>query len=249
MKLARNGTLKSRLIFILALVLSLVLVAFFHYINRLNNELDRQEDKTQILMPKVEQSEQVLKRIEANEPKISQLNEDIVNLTTRLINKNDVSAMIDVIHQVSLIKEVDIQSIALKDETVKPFYSELPMHLEVVGEYPALLQFLNSLQGLKSLIGFGNFTIEALNESIPNHLKLYLEAKLFLSKDKLQAMQSVVSLPAHTLHQAIASNLRNPFEPRTRHIIAINILQSDSDNLERKNQIFYKGSSWSVWVE
>lgn len=249
MKLVCNGILKNRLIFILALILSLVLTALFHHVNRLKNELNMQQNTTQTLMPKVNKSEQILKRIENNDPNLSVMNEEVINLMARLVNKNEVSPLIEKIHQLGVMQNVEIQSLILKEEVANSFYSELPMYLELVGDYDALLRFLNSLQGVEGLIDFRQVVMEACNDAMTNHVKLSLEARLLLSQDNVETTASGVPLHTHSTYQVMASDLRNPFEARTRHVIAVKDAQLDIPMPERKNQIFYKGKRWSVWID
>lgn len=96
------------------------------------------------------------------------LNKTLTHLERLLPNSTALNQLLADISQVGMAKMLIFKSLKPQAEIKHTFYSELPMQLEVVGNYQQLAAFVNRLSQLKHLVTVADFLIEPDSKTNPN---------------------------------------------------------------------------------
>lgn len=95
----------------------------------------------------------------------------------QLPNKNEVAGLLDDISYIATNHGLTLTKINWEPEVKKDFYTELPMRIELEGDYSQLGEFAASIAALPRIVVLGSFTINKGNDT--ETLKMSVQAKTY----------------------------------------------------------------------
>jgi type IV pilus assembly protein PilO len=115
-----------------------------------------------------------------------ELEEMLKNQLKQLPNKNEVAGLLDDISYIATNNGLKLIRINWEPEVKKDFYTELPMRIELSGNYDQLGQFSADIAALPRIVLLGNFTIDKkdidsknVNNNIVNDITMSVQAKTY----------------------------------------------------------------------
>jgi type IV pilus assembly protein PilO len=130
-----------------------------------------------------------------------ELEEMLKNQLKQLPNKNEVAGLLDDISYIATNNGLKLIRINWEPEVKKDFYTELPMRIELSGDYDQLGQFSADIAALPRIVLLGNFTInkkdtdsKSVNNNIVNDITMSVQAKTYrYDPNQKQIMKGAVN--------------------------------------------------------
>lgn len=113
--------------------------------------------------------------LEAYEKQLAQLKEDFSSMLKSLPNSNETPGLLDDITFVGTSAGLTFRLLNWQQEVPKEFYAELPIQMEVTGNYHAFGQFVSDIAGLPRIVTVHDFQVTREADQ----LKLQLQAKTY----------------------------------------------------------------------
>lgn len=113
--------------------------------------------------------------LEAYEKQLEQIKEDFSSMLKSLPTSNETPGLLDDITFVGTSAGLTFRLLNWQAEIPKEFYTELPIQMEVTGNYHAFGQFVSDIAGLPRIVTVHDFQISREAEQ----LKLTLQAKTY----------------------------------------------------------------------
>ena len=140
----------------------------------------------------VEQEEQQLRlnfefkqrkaaNLEAYKEQIAKMQQLFQRLLRQLPSKTEVPALLEDISKIGVAYGLDFQLFDPMAEVKHDFYTELPIRIEVLGNYHALGQFISDLASLPRIVTVHSISIEPLpnSEASSTLLKMHMVAQTY----------------------------------------------------------------------
>jgi len=163
--------------FVVALV-EIILVSVLGYFLLVNDKLPLYESE-QLKEEELKNSYRVKYAIAANleayEEQLARLQLDFSSMLKSLPTKNETPGLLDDITFVGTSAGLTFKLLNWQQEVPKEFYTELPIQMEVAGQYHEFGQFVSDIAGLPRIVTMHDF--ELTQQS--NGLKLQLQAKTY----------------------------------------------------------------------
>lgn len=102
--------------------------------------------------------------LEQYREQLAELERNFETLKNQLPKDTEVPGLLEDITQTGLTSGLQFKNIALKDEIEKAFYAELPIDIEVVGDYHAFGAFVSGVSALPRIVTLHDFKIVPLKE-------------------------------------------------------------------------------------
>jgi type IV pilus assembly protein PilO len=130
-----------------------------------------------------------------------ELEEMLKNQLKQLPNKNEVAGLLDDISYIATNNGLKLIRINWEPAVKKDFYTELPMRIELSGDYDQLGQFSADIAALPRIVLLGNFTInkkdtdsKSVNNNIVNDITMSVQAKTYrYDPNQKQIMKGAVN--------------------------------------------------------
>lgn len=108
------------------------------------------------------------------------------SLLRQLPRETEVAGLLEDITSAALGSSLEIKSIKLDDEVETEFYTELPINIDVVGEYHDFGTFVSAVAGLGRIVTLHDFHVTSAKLDDANKLNLKIVAKTYRysSEDK-----------------------------------------------------------------
>lgn len=104
----------------------------------------------------------------------------VVNVSVkRLPDDAEMPALLEDISNIAISSDLRMQAITLQSEKVDELTIELPMKIEVTGDYHGFGLFVSGITSLSRVVTLHDYTIETYDESV---LKMVIEAKAYIFK-------------------------------------------------------------------
>jgi type IV pilus assembly protein PilO len=113
--------------------------------------------------------------LDAYEKQLEQIKEDFSSMLKSLPTSNETPGLLDDITFVGTSAGLTFRLLNWQAEIPKEFYTELPIQMEVTGDYHAFGQFVSDIAGLPRIVTVHDFQISREAEQ----LKLTLQAKTY----------------------------------------------------------------------
>ncbi len=116
--------------------------------------------------------------LEANKDKLDQINESFASALRSLPTRNETPGLLDDITFVGTDAGLSFKLINWESENPKEFYTELPIKMEVSGQYHEFGNFASNIANLPRIVTLHDFVLER----IENDLVLTLQARTYRSE-------------------------------------------------------------------
>ncbi|WP_150305308.1 type IV pilus inner membrane component PilO [Pseudomonas saliphila] len=117
--------------------------------------------------------------LDAYKEQLAEIEERFGTLLKQLPSDTEVPGLLEDITQMGLNSGLEFESITLQPEAAKQFYAELPISIQVQGNYHDIGTFVSSVAGLPRIVTLHDFTIAPVSEGNPDLLKMSILAKTY----------------------------------------------------------------------
>ncbi|MFT4887505.1 MAG: type IV pilus assembly protein PilO [Pseudohongiellaceae bacterium] len=109
-----------------------------------------------------------------------EMEESFTELLRQLPSATEVPGLVDDVTDTGKGSGLEISNIALAEEAVREFYIELPIDIDVVGDYHDFGTFVSGLASLDRIVTLHDFTIQSRSDT---YLNMNIVAKTYRYKD------------------------------------------------------------------
>lgn len=110
---------------------------------------------------------------------LEDIEESFGSLLRQLPRETEVAGLLEDITSAALGASLEIISIKLDEESETEFYTELPINIDVVGEYHDFGAFVSAVAGLGRIVTLHDFEVNSANAADANKLNLKIVAKTY----------------------------------------------------------------------
>jgi type IV pilus assembly protein PilO len=143
------------------------LVAALTYTTLVSNEIEAFEsalEKEQALRSTFRQKYDVASKLEVYRQQMTDMEDKFSQLLRRLPTSNETSGLIKDLSDIGTSSGLTVLKLKWMPEVKKEFYTELPIKIEIIGNYHDLGEFVSKVAATKRIISLHDFTIEQSNE-------------------------------------------------------------------------------------
>lgn len=147
--------------------------------------LDQAELREIELKQQFEAKYRIAVNLQAYEDQLARIEEDFSSMLKSLPTSNETPGLLDDITYVGTTAGLTFRVLNWQNEIPKEFYTELPIELEVKGNYHEFGNFVSSIAGLPRIVTLHDFEIH----SEADGLKLQMQAKTYRTSVAASANQ------------------------------------------------------------
>jgi len=122
--------------------------------------------------------------LNAYKKQLTEIEESFGSLLRQLPRDTEVPGLLEDITSSALGSNLQIRSIKLDDETETEFYTELPINIDVTGEYHDFGAFVSAVAGLGRIVTLHDFTVTPAGDKTSKQLNLQIVAKTYRYNDE-----------------------------------------------------------------
>lgn len=174
-------------IFIAALVFSSVLaVTYFLDVQGLLEKREQVIEKEVSSKQNFERQAFRVANLDAYKKQLEEIEASFGSLLRQLPRETEVAGLLEDITSAALGSSLEIKTIKLDEEMETEFYTELPIKIDVVGEYHDFGTFVSAVAGLGRIVTLHDFEVSSAKLEDANKLNLKIVAKTYRynSEDK-----------------------------------------------------------------
>lgn len=186
-----------KLVVWLATGILVVVAAYFLFIAKINSVVEAEQKKQETLLKDFEEKAFKAMNLDAYKKQLADMEEAFGALLRQLPKDTEVPSLLEDITHTGLGSGLEFKSIDLKDEQRREFYAELPIQIEVRGDYHGFGAFVSGVAALPRIVTLHDFTITADDSAksrkggrkdadataAPRILKMVLTAKTYRYSD------------------------------------------------------------------
>ncbi len=152
------------------IVLALVLVvAGGYYGTRYSSgaqKLDQLRAKEMELQRKLSEVRSITANIDEFEEEIANLEIKLQKVLRQLPNEREIEVLLTDISNLGKTAGIEIKSFKRRPEVIHDFYAEVPMDIEIEGEYHSIARFFDLLSGLPRIVNMGSIDVKIAKDSL-----------------------------------------------------------------------------------
>lgn len=167
-------------IIILIIFIGCVAAGYFLHIQNLQTELQNVVGAETNLRIEFEQKAFLAANLEEYRAQTVQMEESFTELLRQLPSQTEVPGLVDDVTDTGLGSGLQFATINLEPEAIQEFYIELPMDIEVVGDYHDFGTFVSGVASLDRIVTLHDFAIRARADSF---LDMNIVARTYRYKD------------------------------------------------------------------
>ena len=171
--------LMGRAFFASLLFFSVLIGVYFFDIEGLNDQYNSAVSKEETLKKDYETKAFRVANLSSYKKQLDEIEASFGSLLRQLPKDTEVPGLLEDITSAALGASLQIKSIKLDSEVETEFYTELPINIDVVGEYHDFGAFVSAVAGLGRIVTLHDFVIVSANSSDSNKLNLKIVAKTY----------------------------------------------------------------------
>jgi type IV pilus assembly protein PilO len=168
--------LVGRVIFAIIVFLSVVIGLYFVDIQGDADRFSMVVAKEETLRKNFETKAFQVANLDAYKKQLTEIEESFGSLLRQLPRDTEVPGLLEDITAAAVGASLEIKSIALKDEVQTEYYTELPINIDVIGEYHDFGVFVSAVAGLGRIVTLHDFEVKGTEG---NKLSLNITAKTY----------------------------------------------------------------------
>jgi type IV pilus assembly protein PilO len=168
--------LVGRVIFAIIVFFSIVIGLYFIDIQGDAERFNMVVAKEEVLRENFETKAFRVANLDAYKKQLTEIEESFGSLLRQLPRDTEVPGLLEDITAAAVGASLEIKSIALKDEVQTEYYTELPINIDVIGEYHDFGVFVSAVAGLGRIVTLHDFEVKG---SEGNKLSLNITAKTY----------------------------------------------------------------------
>ncbi|MEQ8409289.1 MAG: type 4a pilus biogenesis protein PilO [Gammaproteobacteria bacterium] len=153
---------------------------YFFHIQNLQAELESVVNEESQLRIEFEQKAFLAANLEEYRAQTVEMEESFEELLLQLPSETEVPGLVDDVTETGEGSGLEFNNIALQREVIREFYIELPMDIDVVGDYHDFGTFVSGVASLDRIVTLHDFTITARAD---NSLDMDIVARTYRYKD------------------------------------------------------------------
>jgi len=167
-------------IIVLIIFIACIAGGYFFHIKNLQLELQNVEGAENNLRIEFEQKAFLAANLEEYRAQTVQMEESFTELLRQLPSETEVPGLVDDVTATGEGSGLEFATINLEPEAIQEFYIELPMDIEVVGDYHDFGTFVSGVASLDRIVTLHDFSIRARTDSF---LDMNIVARTYRYKD------------------------------------------------------------------
>ena len=169
-----------KVIITLIVVVGCLAGGYFFHIQNLQAELQTVASEEGSLRIEFEQKAFLAANLEEYRAQTVQMEESFTELLRQLPSVTEVPGLVDDVTQTGEGSGLDVANLDMPDEQIQEFYIEIPMNLDVVGDFHDFGTFVSGVASLDRIVTLHDFSISARNDSF---LDMSIVARTYRYKD------------------------------------------------------------------
>lgn len=175
-----------KVIIILVIVIGCLAGGYFFHIQNLQAELQGVVDEEDSLRIEFEQKAFLAANLEEYRAQTVQMEESFTELLRQLPSVTEVPGLVDDVTETGVGSGLEFSNLVLPSENIQEFYIEIPINLEVVGDYHDFGTFVSGVASLDRIVTLHDFSISARADSF---LNMSIVARTYRYKDVDEVVQ------------------------------------------------------------
>lgn len=175
-----------KVIITLIIVISCMAGGYFFHIQNLQTELQGVVGEEGSLRIELEQKAFLAANLEEYRAQTVQMEESFNELLRRLPSVTEVPGLVDDVTGTGEGSGLEVANLDLPDEEIQEFYIEIPMNLEVIGDFHDFGTFVSGVASLDRIVTLHDFSISARADSF---LDMSIVARTYRYKDVDEVVQ------------------------------------------------------------
>ncbi|NVK37883.1 MAG: type 4a pilus biogenesis protein PilO [Gammaproteobacteria bacterium] len=176
--------LAGRVFFATLVFVSVLVGLYFFDIQSLVERNEQVVAKEETLKQDFETKAFRVANLAAYKKQLADIEESFGSLLRQLPRDTEVAGLLEDITDSALGANLDIRSIKLDKEKETQFYTELPINIDVVGEYHDFGAFVSAVAGLGRIVTLHDFSVAPLDKAASKKLNLKIVAKTYRYNDE-----------------------------------------------------------------
>lgn len=173
----------GRVIFAFIVFVALLAVGYFLNVQALSEKYDNVVMQEQTLKKELETKAYRVANLDGYRQQLKEIEESFGSLLRQLPKDTEVAGLLEDITASALGANLDIRSIKLADEVETEFYTELPINIDVEGQYHDFGAFVSAVAGLGRIVTLHDFSVSSNKDNIKK-LDLKIVAKTYRYNDE-----------------------------------------------------------------
>ncbi len=171
--------LAGRLFFAVLVFVAVLVGMYFIDIQGLTERYDSVQAKEATLKKDFETKAFRVANLAGYKKQLEEIESSFGSLLRQLPKDTEVPGLLDDITTAALGASLQIKSIKLDKEVETEYYTELPISIDVIGEYHDFGAFVSAVAGLGRIVTLHDFEAVSANEADTNKLNLKIVAKTY----------------------------------------------------------------------
>lgn len=167
-------------IIVTVLVSGCLTAGYFLHIQNLQSELAAAAAEEITISAEFEEKAILASNLEEYRAQTFEMEESFTELLQQLPSATEVPGLVDDVTDTGKGSGLDIFNIVLEPEVFQEFYIELPIDIDVIGDYHDFGTFVSGLASLDRIVTLHDFTIKARTDS---YLDMSIVAKTYRYRD------------------------------------------------------------------
>tara|TARA_B110000858_G_scaffold185553_1_gene227859 strand:- start:28282 stop:28905 length:624 start_codon:yes stop_codon:yes gene_type:complete len=169
-----------KVVMILIIVVACFAGGYFLHIKNLQAELQDVVADEDSLRVEFEQKAFLAANLEEYRAQTVQMEESFTELLRQLPSVTEVPGLVDDVTETGLGSGLEISDLVLPEEEIQEFYIEIPMNLDVLGDFHDFGTFVSGVASLDRIVTLHDFSISSRSDSF---LDMSIEARTYRYKD------------------------------------------------------------------
>ncbi|HAJ92395.1 MAG TPA: pilus assembly protein PilO [Gammaproteobacteria bacterium] len=177
----------ARAVVILFLMGGVIFLGYWFHVKDQLVDLARYEEKETGLKVIFETKAKQAVNLEAYEKQLEEMRESFGAMLRQLPNQTEVADLLVDVSQTGLASGLEFQLFQPRAEIPREFYAELPISIQVIGNYHEFGEFVSGVAALPRIVTVHNVSINKTGKDDNTSLKMVLTAKTYRYLDEEEA--------------------------------------------------------------
>ncbi len=165
---------------VLVLFSGVLAAGYFFHIQNLQSTLQAATNEETTIRAEFEAKAFLASNLEEYRAQTVEMEESFTELLRQLPSRTEVPGLVDDVTATGEGSGLEISNIVLAPEAVQEFYIELPIDIDVVGDYHDFGTFVSGVASLDRIVTLHDFTIRARSDAV---LDMSIVAKTYRYRD------------------------------------------------------------------
>ena len=131
-----------------------------------SQKLEQLRAKEMELQRKLSEVRSITANIDEFEEEITNLEIKLQKVLRQLPNEREIEVLLTDISNLGKTSGIEIKSFQRRPEVIHDFYAEVPMDIEIEGEYHSIARFFDLLSGLPRIVNMGSIEVRIAKDTL-----------------------------------------------------------------------------------